>query len=68
MTQLLSRNRLWLCEAEKARAEKKNGTYPKSADPKVTGNRNLTYHMKHMAQFLPDDTTEKSGTKLCSAL
>ena len=52
---------------KKQELRKKNGTYPKSADPKVTGNRNLTYHMKHMAQFLPDDTTEKSGTKLGSA-
>ena len=67
MTQLFPSNRLWLCEVKKWIVNKKFGTYPKSADPKITTKETSSYPIRYMAQILPDVTTDIAGHKNSSA-
>ena len=48
---------------KKQELTKKSGTYPKSADPKITAKGTSTYPMRYMAQILPDVTTDIANHK-----
>ena len=67
LAQLLPSNRLQSCGAQKTRADKKFGTYRKSADTKITLKETLTYPMKYTAQILPGVTNDVGGHKKSSA-
>ena len=41
---------------KKQELTKKSGTYPKSADSKITQKGTLTYRMRYMSQILPGIT------------
>ena len=67
MAQILPSNRLWLCGAQKVRADKKCGTNLKSVDPKITPKVILTYPIRHMFQTLLGDFIDVQGDKSTSA-
>ena len=66
MAQLLLSNRLRLRGPQKIRADKKFGTCPKSANPKITLKGTLTYPMEYTTQILPG-ATNVTGHKKSSA-
>ena len=61
LAQLLPSNRLRSCRAQKTRADKKFGTYPKSADTEITLKGTLTYPMRYTAQILLGVTNDVAG-------
>ena len=68
LAQLLPSNRLRSCRAQKTRADKKFGTYFKSADTEITLKGTLTYPMRYKAaQILLGVTNDVAGHKKSSA-
>ena len=68
LAQLLPSNRLRSCRAQKTRADKKFGTYFKSADTEITLKGTLTYPMRYTAaQILLGVTNDVAGHKKSSA-
>ena len=63
MAQLLPSNRFRLRGVQKIRADKKFGTYPKSADTKITLKGTLNYPMEDTTLILPGVTNDVTGHK-----
>ena len=61
LAQLLPSNRLRSCGAQKTRADKKFGTYFKSADTEITLKGTLTYPMRYTVQILLGVTNDVAG-------